>query len=253
MKALGETTHAVFHDRENGKLALRDGHSTGGATWSLAEGPGETTHLCTADSEGNVVSLTQSIQSLFGARVACEPGGFLYNNYLTTCPRERHPRQLSSGCQPRSNSAPTFVFLARRSAEEAAEMPIGRARESVRAHAVRSVRPMLALGAAGSRRTTSAILHTISGVVDRGLTLADAVAVPRFHVKLSRRSWLERSPETELLVSRLSNCFREVQLRSRLSYAMGCAKRSRSTKTAQSRVRPTPVAREPRRLPSPQF
>src|SRR5262245_447959 len=51
------------------------------------EGPGETTHICTADALGNIVSLTQSVQSLFGAKVANEALGFLYNNYLSICPR----------------------------------------------------------------------------------------------------------------------------------------------------------------------
>ena len=69
--------------------------------------PGETTHLCTADDQGTVVSLTQSIQSLFGAKVANAELGFLYNNCLTTCPRHDHPYQLAGRCLPRSNMAPT--------------------------------------------------------------------------------------------------------------------------------------------------
>ena len=60
------------------------------------ERDGETTHLCAADRDGTVVSLTQSIQSLFGAKVANEEYGFLYNNYLTTCPRRAHAHRVDA-------------------------------------------------------------------------------------------------------------------------------------------------------------
>ena len=194
-----------------------------------AEEPGETTHLCTADAEGNVVSLTQSIQSLFGARVACEPCGFLYNNYLVTCPRGPHPHQLASRCLPRSNAAPTLLIRGvdlqpalpgwTTSPRSRSSRLAPRAEVSARGE---SGLHLIALGAAGSRRTTSAIVHTISGVVDRRLSLAEAVDVPRIHVKLSRKAWMEHSPETEPLVVRLAERFRGVQRRSRHSYAMGC-------------------------------
>jgi gamma-glutamyltranspeptidase/glutathione hydrolase len=81
---------------------------------------------------------------------------------------------------------------------------------------------LIALGAAGSRRTTSAILHTVSGLVDRGLSLAAAVDAPRFHVRLSRRAWLETAPETEPLRVQLAQQFRKIDMCSRHSYKMGC-------------------------------
>ncbi len=74
------------------------------------DGPGDTTHLCVADADGMVVSLTQSVQSLFGAKVANERLGFFYNNYLCTCSRRRGPARLRSGARPQSNAAPTVVF-----------------------------------------------------------------------------------------------------------------------------------------------
>src|SRR5207237_7872546 len=45
--------------------------------------------------------------------------------------------------------------------------------------------PLLALGAAGSRRIVSALLHAISGVLDRGLPLHDALDQPRAHARPS--------------------------------------------------------------------
>jgi gamma-glutamyltranspeptidase/glutathione hydrolase len=165
------------------------------------EGPGETTHLCAADSKRNVVSLTQSLQSLFGAKVANLQCGFLYNNYLTTCPRRPHAYQLQGGCRPRSNAAPTLVLRV--------DKP-GRRSE-----------PRLALGAAGSRRITSALLQVINAVVDRRLPLAKALELPRVHATLGGNVWIEQPAATELVQERLKGDYRALHVRAPLSFSMG--------------------------------
>ncbi len=134
---------------------------------------GNTTHLCAADPQGNVVSLTQSIQSVFGAKVANPELGFVYNNYLSTCPRSPHPYRLGPGSLPQSNAAPTLVLD-------------------------QEGRPLLALGSAGSRRITSSVVQVISGVLDRGLLVAEAVVAPRAHALISGPVWLERSAPIEV-------------------------------------------------------
>lgn len=167
---------------------------------SASEEPGDTTHLTVADGQGNVVALTQSIQSLFGAKVANGSLGFLYNNYLRTCPRSPHSYQLGSRCQPRSNCAPTLV------------LKNGPAKKF----------PVLALGAAGSRRITSAIVQVASGVIDRGLTLSEAVAAPRVHALLNKRIWIERPAASQTLVEELERKSFKPEIKRALSYRMGC-------------------------------
>jgi gamma-glutamyltranspeptidase / glutathione hydrolase len=192
--------HSAFLARERAQQAAIAGAAVPSQPLSGvgAEVGGETTHLCTADADGNVVSLTQSIQSLFGAKVANAKYGFLYNNYLTTCPRRRgHHHQLSPGCSARSNAAPTIVLG-----------PDGR-------------HPRLALGAAGSRRIISSLVHVASAVLDLNLPLRDALALPRAHPRLSGRVWLERPAATPTLLARLDAEFREVELLGPHSYAMG--------------------------------
>lgn len=130
------------------------------------EEPADTTHLCVADSHGTTVSMTSSIQSLYGAKVACAELGFLYNNYLRTCTRSAGPYRLSSACRPRSNAAPT-IALDRRG-------------------------PLLIAGSAGSRRITSSLVHVLSGVLDRGMSLSEAVAAPRSHLLAGGGLWIER-------------------------------------------------------------
>jgi gamma-glutamyltranspeptidase/glutathione hydrolase len=171
------------------------------------EGPGETTHLCAADGEGCIVALTQSIQSVYGAKVANGRLGFLYNNSLCTLPRRAHPYQLRGGCVPRSNAAPTLV-LRWASPRPADQQPQGR-------------RPFMALGAAGSRRITSAIVQVISGVLDRGLSITQAVDCPRVHATLSRRIHVEAPAATESLLARLEQRFRAVEIRAARSFHMG--------------------------------
>jgi len=222
---LGEVTYNVYREREcqssdcyeapvtEQGMAEQFARSPGDAARLVGpqepgsdfEEPGETTHLCVSDGDGNVVTLTQSIQSLFGASVACLPCGFLYNNYLLTCPRAGKPHGLSPHCLPRSNAAPTLVLNDDRPAENQ-DGPL----------------VAMALGGAGSRRMTSALLHTLSGVFDRGLTLGEAVQAPRLHVKLSRRAWLEQDDQTEPLAPQIEKRFSSLQFRCRYSYAMGC-------------------------------
>jgi gamma-glutamyltranspeptidase/glutathione hydrolase len=201
----------LLDDEHVGELADTIGLGLGGNGSEVnAEEPGETTHLCTADADGNVVSLTQSIQSLFGAKVANERCGFFYNNYLVTCPRWPHPHQLGSGCVPRSNAAPTLVLRT----VAPAEGRWGKSR-------IRRDEPCLALGAAGSRRITSSLLQVIIAVLDRKLSLADAVGLPRVHATLGGTIWMEQSVAMEQVRQRMSSRFSDIRLRAPRSFAMG--------------------------------
>jgi gamma-glutamyltranspeptidase/glutathione hydrolase len=226
-EVLAEVTYAVFRERDRFVIHPRD-LTPSLLKWLLSderaseiakriqadcsqttgefdtEEPGETTHLCTVDGHGNVVSLTQSIQSLFGAKVANGQLGFLYNNYLCTCKRRRHPYHLGSRCIPQSNIAPTLVLG-----------------NSLYGEVGYGGEPLLVLGAAGSRRITSAILQVISGVIDRGMSLEEAVSLPRVHGLRSRKVHIERPAATEPLLRRLEKRFRNVTIRAPYSYSMG--------------------------------
>ena len=173
------------------------------------EPPGDTTHLSVADTQGNVVALTQSVQSLFGSKVAHPKLGFFYNNYLVTCPRYRHPSQLAGGCTPRSNVTPTLV-MARDSAGSKTGGDISPA-----------PRPVLAIGAAGSRRIISATLQVLSGILDGGLSIDEAMAAPRIHALLNGDIWVEKTALSDSLHQRLCRRYRRVKIKKPLSYTMG--------------------------------
>ena len=151
------------------------------------------------------MALTQSIQSLFGAKVANAKLGFLYNNYLRTCLRRPHPCQLGPRCSPRSNAAPTLVLRRRARTRDGAE----------------EWAPLLILGAAGSRRITSSILQVITAVVDRHMSLEEALACPRIHGQENGKVRLERPGLTDPLRQRLSRTFHTLVLKPPRSYSMG--------------------------------
>jgi len=220
--AIARATYASFREREQSPLRPEDFTLTvrnlclsddllaslaaiyakgvpAGLAPPVREDPGDTTHLTVSDRAGNVVALTQSIQSVFGAKVANPELGFVYNNYLATCPRSLHPYGLSSRCLPRSNAAPALVLRGTPGAR----------------------RPLLALGAAGSRRIISSILQVISSVVDRGLLVDEAVAAPRVHALLGGEVWLEEPAASPGQIALLESHFRKVKRRPSLSYRLG--------------------------------
>lgn len=117
-----------------------------GAPWSEAA---YTTHVSTADDQGGLVALTQSLGPIMGSKVAAPGLGFMYAatmGYLGTLP---------PGTRPFSSQSPLMVL--------------------------QDGEPAYILGAAGARRIISAIVEVVSRVVDEGLSLADAMAAPRFH------------------------------------------------------------------------
>lgn len=122
-----------------------------------AKNPGETTHLSVADSRGNAVAITQSIELIFGSKRTARDLGFFYNNYMSTFNYRDmiHPHYLLPGASPWSSVAPTMVFKKRS--------------------------PFLVLGSPGSERITTAIALVISRMIDGKETLEGAVAGPRLH------------------------------------------------------------------------
>jgi gamma-glutamyltranspeptidase / glutathione hydrolase len=135
---------------------------------SLGEA-GDTTHLSVTDGSGRCVAITQSIQSVFGAKTGCAAAGFFYNNFLKTCPRERHAYRLGPRSLPQSNAAPT-IALGRSGA---------------------AWMPRLLLGAAGSRRIASSIVQVIDATIGHGASLPEAVRGPRLHALLGQGAWVE--------------------------------------------------------------
>ncbi|MFE9662483.1 gamma-glutamyltransferase [Streptomyces sp. NPDC005955] len=119
-----------------------------------------TTHLTTADKWGNVVAYTLTIEQTGGSAITVPGRGFLLNNELTDFsfapadPAVHDPNLPGPGKRPRSSMAPTIVLDGK-------------------------ARPVLALGSPGGATIITTVLQTLTGVIDRGLPLVDAIAAPR--------------------------------------------------------------------------
>ncbi|MFJ6574438.1 gamma-glutamyltransferase [Streptomyces sp. NPDC091368] len=133
--------------------------SAGTAAPTTYEGE-NTTHLTVADKWGNVVAYTLTIESTGGSGITVPGRGFLLNNELTDFsfapanPAVHDPNLPGPGKRPRSSISPTIVLD-------------------------RHDRPVLALGSPGGATIITTVLQTLTGVLDRGLPLVDAIAAPR--------------------------------------------------------------------------
>ncbi|MFD5144550.1 gamma-glutamyltransferase [Streptomyces sp. NPDC058401] len=118
-----------------------------------------TTHLTVADRWGNVVSYTLTIESTGGSAITVPGRGFLLNNELTdfsfapAAPGVPDPNLPGPGKRPRSSMAPTIVL--------------------------EHGRPVLAVGSPGGATIITTVLQTLTGHLDRGLPLVQAIAAPR--------------------------------------------------------------------------
>lgn len=117
--------------------------------YAAAHDLGHTTHLSTADADGMVVSLTQTLGPNMGSKVVTPGLGFLYASTLGG--------YLSSVDEPgeraRSNICP---FVVSKDGEV-----------------------VLVLGAAGGGMIPPAVVHAITRVIDFGMELPEALEAPR--------------------------------------------------------------------------
>jgi len=121
----------------------------GGDGGASAEWP-HTTHVSTADRDGMVVALTQSLGPTLGSWVVTPGLGFVYaattGGYLADAP---------PGGRPWSSQAPLIIL--------------------------EDGRPRYVLGGAGARRIISALVSVVSRLLDEGMGLPEALAAPRLH------------------------------------------------------------------------
>lgn len=117
-----------------------------------------TTAFAIADSQGNMVSVTQTLGT-WGGNFYVTPGlGFLYNDKLGSY--GRNPRAYNARIPFARNVtsiAPTLVFKGEKEKQQ----------------------PLLALGAAGNAWITSAVYHIVTGVIDNQLSPQEAIEQPR--------------------------------------------------------------------------
>ena len=138
-----------------------------------------TTHIAAADSKGNWVALTTTVNTSFGSKIIVPGTGVILNNQMddfSLAPGVPNAfglvgaeaNRIEPGKRPLSSMSPTIVL--------------------------QEGKPILTLGAAGGPKIISQVVLTILRVVDRGMTLREAVSAPRFHHQWRPdRLFIERS------------------------------------------------------------
>lgn len=116
-----------------------------------------TTHFVAADAAGNLVSMTSTVESIFGSQLIAN--GFFLNNELTDfdlAPTQNGvptANRVQPGKRPLSSMSPTIVYG-----------PDGKV--------------VLAVGSAGGKRIIMHVTKTLIGVLDWGLDAREAIALP---------------------------------------------------------------------------
>jgi len=114
-----------------------------------------TTHFVVADRFGNVVSATQTLGNVFGARIMAEGTGIWLNNSLaySTFEPKGNPMDAFGGRRKLSGDVPTIVM--------------------------RDGRPWIAIGTPGGHTIGQTVPQMVMNVIDFGMDIQQAIAAPR--------------------------------------------------------------------------
>ena len=151
-----------------------------------------TSHISIVDQYGNALSMTTSIENVFGSRLMTE-GGFLLNNQMTDFSFRSHKNgvpvanRVGPGKRPRSSMAPTILL--------------------------KEGRPTLVIGSPGGSRIISYVAQAIIAHVDWGMDAQQAVSMPHF-VNRSGSFELEQGTYAETFADELKAIGFKVKVRS---------------------------------------
>jgi gamma-glutamyltranspeptidase/glutathione hydrolase len=138
-----------------------------------------TTHYSIVDNQGNAVSVTYTLNNLFGARVTAEGTGILLNDEMDDftvkagVPNlyglvQGNANAIAPGKRPLSSMSPTIVS--------------------------RDGKPVMVIGASGGSRIITVVVHCLLNVIDYGMSIQEAIDAPRFH-----QQWLPETTSVENL------------------------------------------------------
>jgi len=115
-----------------------------------------TTHFVVVDEHGNIVSATQSIGRDFGCGEVASGTGLVMNDRSWWMSLRDGPNQVAAGRRANIGHAPTMVFNADA--------------------------PWIVLGSPGGFGIVPYVVQTLTGVIDYGLDLQQAIEAPRFRL-----------------------------------------------------------------------
>ncbi|MGE0205104.1 MAG: gamma-glutamyltransferase family protein [Hyphomicrobiaceae bacterium] len=151
-----------------------------------------TTHLAVIDRQGNTVSLTQTLLSIFGSRFLEPETGILLNNGINWFdPRPGRPNSMAPGKRGLANYTPTILT---------------------------GPDDVVALGGSGGRKIMPAVFNLASFIVDYGMSTEEAMSAPRLNVSGPEEVVLDRAFPEDVVAALAAR--HEVTLADRTCYPL---------------------------------
>lgn len=126
----------------------------------------QTTHYSVADKDGNLISVTTTLNDVFGNKVVVDGAGFFLNNEMDDFVSKpgapnlyglvgNTANSIEPGKRMLSSMTPTLIF--------------------------KKNKPFLIVGSPGGGRIITTVLQTITNIIDHNMSLEEAIDAPRFH------------------------------------------------------------------------
>jgi gamma-glutamyltranspeptidase/glutathione hydrolase len=164
-------------DRQRDTIDMNKASKSDPARFAQIYESDETTHFSVVDKDGNMVSLTYTLENSYGSKIVVDGAGFLLNNEMGDfnaqpgVTNERGaigtlPNQIRPEQRMLSSMTPTIV-----------------AKDGV---------PLFATGSPGGKTIINTTLQTILNVIDHDMNIARAIDAPRIH-----HQWLPNAVRIE--------------------------------------------------------
>ena len=188
---------------------IKSGERLLGNSVGAKQGMGETTHISVIDTKGNAIGITQSLNLVYGAKVATVGLGFLYNNYIEAFQfgKPGHYYNLRPGGIPWPCATPTIVF--------------------------KKNLPWLVFGSPGSQRIFSSMAQFLSLVIDRHMSIDKAMMHPRIHSEQNGELSLEIERIDPSVITLLEKKGLRIKERESYSFYMGAIHAALKCQTSQ--------------------
>ena len=172
-----ELTSKAHAEEQRKTIVLHAASTSDPARFAEVYESPETTHFSVVDDEGNMVSLTYTLEHGYGSKIVVEGAGFLLNNEMGDFNAQpgvtdehgtigTEPNQIRPQQRMLSSMTPTII-----------------AKDGV---------PLFATGKPGGRTIINTTLQTILNVIDHGMNIARAIDAPRIHHQwLPDRTYVE--------------------------------------------------------------
>lgn len=122
------------------------------------DGTRNTTHLCTMDKNGNMVSMVQTLGGGFGAYTMSGRTGIIMRNYTNLFnPEPGTSNSIGPWKRPTSHDSLTLVF--------------------------KDGEPFITIGAPGGRRVITSVVQVLVNIIDFGMGMQEAIEQPRIHIE----------------------------------------------------------------------